>query len=252
VLLVLALTLVGSAGTAAFGQAADQPAAAPAGGNLPGPGPMPQVTLGPVLPTVAVRKTAPAYNWTAVDTTVLPRDPQSIWVLDFSFMPVRIETPELNGKRRKVLYMYYRVVNHTGKPRMFVPQFTLITDTGQRKEESVLPQVVKVIQSHEDPTIPLLGAVQIVGMIPPSTKEGIDDAVFGVALWEGVDEKAGRFSVFVKGLSDGHQVVTPPQGGAPVVKYKTVRIDFVRRGDGQNFNQNQIERLDPPYEWIYW
>ena len=29
-------------------------------------------------------------------------------------------------------------------------------------------------------------------MVPPSTKQGIDDAVFGVAIWEGVDPKADK------------------------------------------------------------
>ena len=56
-------------------------------------------------------------------------------------------------------------------------------------------------------------------MIPPSTKEGIDDAVYGVAVWEGVDPKADRFSIYVRGLSDGYQVVTRPrrrQAGRPL------------------------------------
>ena len=39
---------------------------------------------------------------------------------------------EIPGKgRRMVHYLYYRVVNRTGKPRRFVPQFTLVDDKGR-------------------------------------------------------------------------------------------------------------------------
>jgi hypothetical protein len=252
-LLVLTLSLSGAASNQAFGQPANPGPAQKAEGKLPGPDEIPKVSLGGVLPTVPVRREAPSFNWRVVDTAVLPRDRESIWVLEFSFLPVRMYTIEIAGKgRRKIYYMYYKVVNRTGKPRMFVPQFTLVTDTGKRYEDAVLPEAVKVIQNREDPSIPLLGAVSVVGEIPPSTKEGIDDAVFGVAVWEGVDPSADAFSVFVKGLSDGHQLVSPPQGGTPVVKYKTMRIDFIRRGDAHNVHEKQVELLDPPYEWIYW
>jgi hypothetical protein len=251
-LLALVFGLIGMASGEAFAQ---EKGGAPAAeqGKLESPAEIPPATLVTPLPTVPVRRSAPTFNWKTADTTVLPRDREGIWVLEFSFLPVRIYTIDIAGKgRRKIYYMYYKVVNRTGKPRRFVPQFTLVTDTGKRYEDVVLPEAVKVIQHREDPTIPLLGAVSIMGTIPPSTKEGIDDAVFGVAVWEGVDPNADAFSVYVKGLSDGHQVVQPPNSESPVVKYKTLRIDFIRRGDNRNVNEKQIELLDPPYEWIYW
>jgi len=221
--------------------------------ELPAPPPIKEVKLVPVLPTTPVRKGAASFNVQMVDASLLPRDKEGIWVLDFAFKPVRMRTLDLPGKgRRPIHYLYYRVVNHTGQPRMFVPQFTLITDTGQRLEDAVIPQAVPIIRAREDASIPLLGAVDIIGMISPSTKEGIDDAVFGVAVWDGVDPKADRFSIYVRGLSDGYQLVTPPDGGKPVVRYKTLRIDFIRRGDERNLNEREIQLNDPPYEWIYW
>ena len=136
---------------------------------------------------------------------------------------------------------------------MFVPQFSLVTDTGQRLEDAVIPQAVPIIRVREAGDIPLLGAVDIMGTIPPSTREGLDDAVFGVAVWEGVDPKADRFSIFVRGLSDGYQVIPPPaEGGKQVIRYKTLRIYFIRRGDERNLNEREIQLNDPPYEWIYW
>ncbi len=221
--------------------------------ELPGPPPIAEVQLVPVLSTTPVRKGSPSYNVQMVDASLLPRDKEGIWVLDFAFKPIRLRTIDTAKGRQTIHYLYYRVVNHTGKPRMFVPQFSLVTDTGQRLEDAVLPQALPIIQAREDASIPLLGAVDIMGMIPSSgAKAGIDDAVFGVAVWEGVDPRADRFSIYVRGLSDGHQVVMPPDGSKPVVRYKTLRIDFIRRGDERNLSEQEIQLNDPPYEWVYW
>jgi hypothetical protein len=90
------------------------------------------------------------------------------------------------------------------------------------------------------------------GTIPPSTKQGVDDAVYGVAIWDGVDPKADRLNVYVRGLSDGYQALRPPDGGKPIIRYKALRIDFIRRGDERNLAEKEIQLLDPPYEWVYW
>ena len=59
---------------------------------------------------------------------------EGIWVLDFAFKPLRIRTVDIPGKgRRQVHYLYYRVVNRTGTPRMFVPQFIMVNE----KQEAV-------------------------------------------------------------------------------------------------------------------
>lgn len=232
---------------------AQQPNAAP-GEPLPGPPPIPKVELGPVLPTTPVRSEGNRPNTTMVDASVLPRDKEGIWVLNFAFKPMRIRQVEIPGKGRRIVhYLYYQVINKTGEPRMFVPQFTLVTDTGKRYEDAVIPQAVEVIKTRENPTTELLGAVDIVGVIPPSgQKEGIDDAVFGVAVWEGIDPAADRFSVYVRGLSDGFQQVIPPGETEPRTLYKTLRIDFIRLGDEYDLNEREIRLADPPYEWIYW
>ena len=167
-----------------------------------------------------------------VNASLLPRDKEGIWVLDFAFKPLRIKTVDIPGKgRRQIHYLYYKVVNRTGKPRMFVPQFIMVNEAGERFEDNVIPQAIPLIQTREDGTIPILGAVNIMGMIPPSTKPDVDDAVFGVATWDKWDPKADRFSIYVRGLSDGYKEIPAPSGGKPTVKYKTLRIDFIRRGD---------------------
>ena len=223
--------------------------------KLESPDPVPEEKLVPVLQTVPVRRDLPrrSYNYEFINTALLPRDKEGIWVLDFAFKPVRIRDVNLPDKRRHlVYYLYYRVVNHTGKPRMFVPQFTMVNEEGKRFEDQVIPEVIPLIQDREDRTIPVLGAVSIMGIIPPSTKQGVDDAVFGAAVWEKWDRKSDRFSIYVRGLSDGYKEMPNPAGGKPIVKYKTLRIDFIRRGDERNISEKEIELSDPPYEWVYW
>ncbi len=232
-------------------QAEGQPQ--PAAEALPGPRPVEDVSLVPVLPTVPVRRDRTAFNVQMVNTALLPRDKAGIWVLDFAFKPLRLRTVEIPGKgRRPVYYLYYKVVNHTGKPRMFVPQFVMVNEEGKKFEDQVIPKAIPLIQDREDPSIPLRGAVDVMGIIPPSTKEGVDDAVFGAAVWEKWDHKSDRFSIYVRGLSDGYKEVPNPAGGKPVVKYKTLRIDFIRRGDDRNISEKEIEFNDPIYEWVYW
>ena len=127
VLLGSAVLAVGSP----CGFAQDQPAAEKSEvPKLEGPPPVKEVRLVPDLPTIPVRKGQAGFNVKMVDASLLPRDKEGIWVLDFAFKPVRMRTVDLPGKgRRPIHYLYYRVINHTGKPRMFVPQFSLVTDT---------------------------------------------------------------------------------------------------------------------------
>lgn len=253
-IVVLSLGLAVALAATAGAQQNDAPAAEkPQAGGLPGPPDIPEVTLGSTLKTVPVPHGKTGFNVHMVDASLLPRDKEGIWVLDFAFKPMRLITVEVPGKGRQVVhYLYYKVVNRTGKVRLFVPQFTLVTDTGQRVEEAVIPRAVQLIRAREDPSIPLLGAVDVVGMLPPTSKQGVDDAVYGVAAWIGVDPKADALHVYVRGLSDGYQEVPSPNGSKPVTRYKTLRIDFLRRGDERNLNEKEIQLNEPPYEWVYW
>ena len=231
--------------------------------DLPSPKPIPEFEL-PALPTIPVRHGSFNRFWTTADTVVLPKDDDGIWILEFSFLPVRVIEYDVPGKGRKRLhYLYYRVVNRTGEPRPFVPQFTLVTDDGQRSDDTVLPGAVDTIQAKIDPSRNLLGAVESTGTIPPSTKEGVDDAVFGVAIWDDVDPAADAFSVYVRGLSDGNVAVgDSPSSDASAaegtdsepapVRYKALRIDFSRPGDERVIHSREIRLKSPAYEWVYY
>jgi hypothetical protein len=225
-----------------------------------GPAPLPDFQL-QKLPTTAVRRGEAgftqrgnkAYNWIEADAAALPKDRDGIWVLEFAYKPVRIIEVEVPGKgRRKVYYLYYRIVNRTGQPRVLVPQFSLVTDDGKRLDDIVLPLAVEKIRAKEDPTIRLLGGVNNIGEIPASTKDGIDDAIYGVAIWPEIDHKADAFKIFVRGLSDGYQEVQPPQGGKPFTRFKALSLDFKRPGDERAPHPSEIQVGDPPFEWTYY
>jgi hypothetical protein len=217
------------------------------------PQPVPEFKLDRTLKTVPVPRDRPAFNFQMVDASLLPRDKQGIWVLDFKFKPLRLRTVDIPGKgRRQIHYLYYMVVNRTGKPRMFVPQFIMVNEHQQKVEDEVIPEAIPIIQQREEPTIPLHGAVDIIGILPPNTRPNVDDAVFGVACWEKWDAKSDRFSIYVRGLSDGYVEVPAASGGKPTARYKTLKIDFIRRGDQFQLHEREIQLADPPYTWVYW
>jgi len=219
----------------------------------PDPPPIPEYKLGRDLPTHPIPRGVTGPNWTPVDSTILPLDRAGIYVLEFAYRPLGMVEVELPGKgRRKIHYLYYRVVNRTGKPQRFVPQFDMVTPDGKQYHETVIPAAVKIVQNREDPSLSILGAVDIVGMIPPSTKEGIDDAVYGVVMWDDVDFKADAATIFVRGLSDAYQVVTPPDGAKPYTRFKAVRIDLIRPGDEFHPHQKEFRPSDPPFKWTYY
>jgi hypothetical protein len=135
---------------------------------------------------------------------------------------------------------------------MFAPRFFLVNEEGQKFEDSVVPQAIPVIRAGEDQSIPLLGMVDINGMIPPSTKRDVDDAVFGAAVWEKWDPKSERLSIYVGGLSDGYKEVHATSGEKPILKYKTLRIHFIRQGNERTVSEREIKLAEPPYHWVYW
>ena len=122
---------------------ADAGQEAPAGQEQPlaKPPEIPEVTLVPVLHTVPVPRDRRTFNVQMVNTALLPRDKDGIWVLDFAFKPLRIKTVDIPGKgRRQVHYLYYKVANRTGKPRVFVPQFIMVNEDGKRFDRQRHPR----------------------------------------------------------------------------------------------------------------
>jgi hypothetical protein len=206
----------------------------------------------PVLHTIPVPRNRDL-NFQKVDGSLLPLDKQGIWELDFAYGRLRGMKVNIRGKgERKIYYLYYKVVNRTGAPRMFAPQFIMVNDKDEKFEDSVVPQAIQAVRLRERPSIPVLGRANIKGMLPASTKPDVDDAVYGVATWEKWDPNADRFSIYVRGLTDGYEEVPNPSDGKPSVKHKTLKLDFIRQRGNPNIRLPEIEFADPPHEWFYW
>lgn len=184
-------------------------------------------------------------------------DHGGIWVLDFRFKDPRYITVDIPGRGKTVcLYLWYQVINNTGEPRNFVPNFELVTlDRPAVYKDEILPRAQKAIQEVEDPTghLHILNSVQIADPkqpIPPSKPDAFPRAVTGVAIWTGVDPEATRFSIFVTGLSNGLSFAESQPDGKKVVRRKTLQLNFKRVGSSTFHDSGDI-RFEQPVQWLY-
>lgn len=187
-----------------------------------------------------------------------------IWVLDFKFKDPRLVKVDIPGRGQKVCwYLWYQVINNTDKPRRFVPDFEIrTTDTNTVHKDQILPKVQKAVIRLEDPTADpddsdsgfykIKNSVTIAkDEIPPSQPGVPPKTVTGVAIWDDVDPDANRFSIFITGLSNGWAVTDPiPPDIEPVVRRKTLQVNFKRLGDKFNQKSGEIQFI-PPASWIY-
>lgn len=211
------------------------------------------ITLAPIL--IALGISGADLNFNPVKKIVFDREKQTvpdIWVLDFTFRKPRYIVANIPGKgRRHIWYMTYKVINKTGAPRRFIPKFTLVTSKGDTFADVVLPRAEKAVQAREDPTgrYKLYNSVTMATQeIPPTPDEGAPIEYRGVAFWEGVDKtRTNAFSVFVTGLSNGY--VKTEVDGKEVMKRKTLKLDFTKKGDLIDPDEKEISYAG--HEYIY-
>jgi hypothetical protein len=210
------------------------------------------------------------FNEREVKSEVSALDKADVWALDFRFKDPRLIKVNYPSRGTRIFwYMWYQVINRTGEPRRFAPEFELVTldNPGVYKDE-MLPAVVDAIKRIEDPTgyQDIKNSVTISGMIPASKPgdQAFPKAITGVAVWDASpadlkkrdsDSKdlmdATRFSIFVRGLSNGFVLVDPLVAGQqPVTRYKTLQLNFRRQGDRNSLDSRDISFVAPA-EWIY-
>jgi hypothetical protein len=198
-----------------------------------------------------------------------------VWVLDFRFKAPRLIKVDIPGRGTRICwYLWYQVINHTGKPRTFIPDFELVTqdtDNPGVYRDEVLPKVQDAINKIENPTgadyLMAKNSVTIANTpIPPSKEDAYPIAITGVAIWDGTaadvkkrDSKkkdladSNRYSIFVTGLSNGWVITDPPggKGGEDVVvRRKTLQLNFKRLGDRFSRDSRDISFVAPA-EWMY-
>jgi hypothetical protein len=177
-----------------------------------------------------------------------------IWALDFRFKDPRMITVDVPGRGRKVCwYLWYQVTNKTKEPHTFIPDFELVTlDKNTVHRDQILPKVQEAIRQVEDPTdfTKIKNSVTIAAEpIPVSKPEATPHPVTGVAIWDDVDPDTARFSIYVSGLSNGWSVTDPiPPDTKPVVRRKTLQLNFKRLGD--RYDSHEIQFVEPA-TWVY-
>src|SRR5262249_47655539 len=184
------------------------------------------------------------------------KDNSKIWVLEFKFKDPRLITVDVPGRGRKVCwYLWYQVINKTREPHTFIPDFELVTlDKQTIHPDQVLPKVQEAIAKLEDETgyLNIKNSVTIAAEPIPATKpDAAPKPVTGVAIWDDVNPETTRFSIFVAGLSNGWALTDGPQpGDPPIVRRKTLQLNFKRNAD-QFYKRSEDIQFMPPWQWIY-
>lgn len=209
------------------------------------------------------------FNEREITSEASSLDKSNIWALDFRFKDPRLIKVYVPGRGTRICwYMWYQIINRTGEPRRFVPDFELVTlDFPSVFPDEVLPSVQDAIKRLEDPTgyQDIKNSVTIASdSIPVSKADAFPRTITGVAIWDGTSadpqkreagvkdlSDATRFSVFVRGLSNGYVIVDPLAPGLrPITRYKTLQLNFKRRGERFVLDSRDIEFVAPA-QWVY-
>ncbi len=168
------------------------------------------------------------------------------WQYDFSYeAPRPIAVTELGGRVRWYWYMTYKVTNNTGEERLFVPEVTLFTDTGDifPSGKDVPAGVFNAIK--EQVGNPLLeNPAEIIGRL----LQGPDYAKEGAAIWPAFDEDVDEVTVYISGLSGETQAIAHPITGKRVVLRKTLMISYDQPGTSSNIQDQPMVKKDE--QWI--
>lgn len=180
------------------------------------------------------------------------QDTDQVWALDFRFKEPRLITVDIPGKGKKVVwYMWYQVINNTGEPRTFIPEFELVMlDKNAIRKDVVIPKAQDAIKRIEDPSgyLDIKNSVTIASQPIPVTKpNSAPRPVTGVAIWDdvfGEQPDTTRFSIFVTGLSNGWSMVDKGP-----LRRKTLQLNFKRLSDRNHLDAEV--KFVPPTEWLY-
>src|SRR5262245_50001796 len=182
------------------------------------------------------------------DTDDITSPDSKVWVLDFKFKDPRMIKVDVPGRGQRVCwYLWYQVTNYTKEPRTFIPDFEFVTREKNRVyHDQILPKVQEAIRRVEDPSnfLKIKNSVTISAEPIPPSKPNAPRPVTGVAIWDDVDPEANIYSIFMSGLSNGWAVTDPiPPSTKPVVRRKTLQLDFKRPGDSNLLAPNEVRFL---------
>jgi hypothetical protein len=222
-----------------------------------------------LVPAKAAAHQVPDDPFIPVDPVALPLDRSGVWTLHFAYLPPRIVQVDTPTGKRTAWYMVYKVWNTSDTPVEFYPVFELVTKDGELRNflDEPQPMAFDQIRRMEDPSISdknpagelnIQSSVSISkNRIPVTRPDSVPRAVYGVAIWLDVPEKApttNNFSVYVSGLSNG-LAVSESDNGTETISQKTLQIDFFRPTDNTRPGRTDIRPNDNSglgaEKWIY-
>ncbi|MBI1832041.1 MAG: hypothetical protein HYR84_11390 [Planctomycetes bacterium] len=222
------------------------------------------------LPTL-LGQTQPSFNEREVKSMASTLDKAGVWGMDFRFKDPRIITIKLPGRGERIVwYLWYQLINRSGKPQEVAPYFELVTlDNPNIYRDEILITAEEAIKKIEDRSGSNYQDIKNTVLIskfaiPPSKEEALPRAITGVAIWDAgpADPKqrdpkfkeladTTRFSIFIRGLSNGFvEIDSPAPGLPPITQYKTLQLNFKRKGDRFSTDSRDIEFVSPA-QWIY-
>lgn len=141
-------------------------------------------------------------------------------------------------------YMTYSATNNTGKERMFLPVFELLTEDGKviRSDKLISQSVVDLIRKQEGNKF-IEGGMQVSGEI----RLGDDQTKYGVAVWAEPMLEMGRFSIFVGGLSG--EFVPLKTDGKETILRKSLQLNFWIKGDDAYPGEDAVN-ADKAETWV--
>lgn len=145
---------------------------------------------------------------------------------------------------RAYWYMPFSATNTTGKERMFLPVFEMLTEDGKiTRSDNLIPQsVVDVIRKQEGNKF-IEGGMQVSGEI----RLGEDQTKYGVAVWAEPMLEMGRFSIFAGGLSGEYQTVKID--GKDTNFRKSLQLNFWIKGDEVYPGEDAVN-VDKAETWV--
>ena len=204
--------------------------------------------------------------------------PRDVWCLEFAYKPPRhididLPGPDLTMRRKRVLYLLYRVKNTGGRrtttaaadptsleierfvgPVRFLPHFVLESVEGLAHLEGeihyrgyldrVIPEAIEPIRRRESVAGRLHDSASML-----EAELAPDEERWGVATWTDIDPRIDFFSIFVRGLtnavrwrSDPDVAVGPddPPGAGTEHALESLRLDFWRHGDEVSFDEEEV------------
>jgi hypothetical protein len=164
------------------------------------------------------------------------------WELDFQPGELRLY---FDSTGAAYWYFTYVVTNNTGGDRIWAPQFTLLTDTGDILDsgDGVSPYVTEQIIRLLDNEL-LEQQNEIIGDL----LQGEEHARDGLVVWPATNLNVNEISMFIAGLSgETARVVNPATGESKVLR-KTLQRDYLIPGSAAARGSEPVDLIEE--SWI--